>query len=132
MRTLRRATRTVLVGLSNSLGRTREALTIAQANLSEKIALFGIDAPALAVDYNNVAVMLSAFGRHQEARIAFARSLKLLETSGADSRGRANVIEALVALEADQGNLSHTASLSEGAAHCTVWSKPHRNAVLRS
>ena len=105
MRTLRRATRTVLVGLSNSLGRTREALTIAQANLSEKIALFGIDAPALAVDYNNVAVMLSAFGRHQEARIAFARSLKLLETSGADSRGRANVIEALVALEADQGNL---------------------------
>jgi len=96
---------TTLVGLSNSLGRTREALAIAQGNLREKIALLGADAAALAVDYNNVGAMLNALGRYPEARIAFARSLKLLETSGADSRGRAHVIEALVGLEADQGNL---------------------------
>ena len=96
---------TTLVGLSNSLGRTREALSIAQGNLSEKIALLGADAPALAVDYHNVGVMLSTLGHYQEARSALARSLVLLEASGADSRGRPSVIEAMVALEANQGNL---------------------------
>jgi len=95
---------TTLVSLSNSLGRRREALAIAQANLSEKIELLGKDAPALAVDYHNVGIMQSTLGHYSKARVAYARALKLLESSGADSRGRANVTEALVALEANQGN----------------------------
>ena len=96
---------TTLLRLANARGDFRQALAIGQANLADRIALFGADAPALAVDYHNISTTQSMIGAYHHAELGAKRALALL-ARGPDSGARSsNVYNTLFVAALGRGDL---------------------------
>ena len=98
--------RTTLLRLANAHGDSRQALAIGQANLADRIALLGANAPALAVDYHNISTTQSMLGDYDGAERGAKRALELLAL-GTDSGARSSfVYNTLFVVEMGRGNLA--------------------------
>jgi serine/threonine-protein kinase len=70
--------RSTLLRLANVQGRHADAVSIGTRNLEERRALLGADAPALAVDWNNLAASQLALDRYADAERGFREAARLL------------------------------------------------------
>jgi eukaryotic-like serine/threonine-protein kinase len=97
--------RTTLLRLASRRGDSRTALAIGQANLSDRIALFGSDAPQLAVDHHNLSSVQMQLGDYAAARRNADRALILLATQpDAGGSRRSNVLLNLALLSLAQAD----------------------------
>jgi len=71
--------RTTLLRIANANGDYAGALVIAQLNIAERGALYGVDDYRLAVDYNNLSAIYTRLGRLTEAEQAVSRARELLD-----------------------------------------------------
>jgi serine/threonine protein kinase len=120
--------RTTMLRNANRRGAYLDALRLGQANLDDRMALYGSEAYQLAVDYNNLGATLSLLGRARESEAAYVRTNALLDRDPRTPESRrAYVQNGLAGALLDQGrnaealaavkNSLHIAERTLGAEH---------------
>ncbi|MBK9657517.1 MAG: tetratricopeptide repeat protein [Rhodanobacteraceae bacterium] len=85
--------RTTLLRIANANGDYAGALVIAQLNIAERGALYGVDDYRLAVDYNNLSAIYTRLGRLSEAEQAISRARELLDKDPSRPQARAAFLD---------------------------------------
>lgn len=85
--------RTTLLRIANANGDYAGALVIAQLNIAERGALYGVDDYRLAVDYNNLSAIYTRLGRLTEAEQAISRARELLDKDPSRPQARAAFLD---------------------------------------